>query len=462
MRLRLRLTVAYLILLAGSLAAFSLAVYIAAANRVSDSVDEKLRLKSEAIVTALEPIDSSLSSQTMRVNQRIRLDEEASSGVLFQVRNLEGSVVYSSFPSGSLNLALPNMATSDEPTFATADVAGERFRIQYLPITSSDGISGSVVIAQSLKDSGDWLSHMRTILIFGGVAVLLITNVPAYLVARRVLEPVRAVSRLARDIEQTADFSRRVRAFAGGDEMAELTATFNSMIECVERTLETQKAFLAESSHELRRPLTVLRTDVDVLRRPGLPKEQREACLGQMIAELEAMSALLSDLVLLSREGRHELVLAPVDYSAVCEQAMARLRAQDDQHELTAEIAAGVRVQGDEKRLAQMLWNLLENSVQYTPKGGEIEVRVHATDGLARLEVRDSGTGISEEDLPHIFDRFYRARGARDARSEGSGLGLAIVKYVAEGHHGFINVTSRPGEGTAFVVDLPLAVPSDS
>jgi two-component system OmpR family sensor kinase len=461
-RLRLRLTVAYLVLLAASLVAFSLAVYIVTANRVSDSVDEKLRLKGEAIVTSLEPIDPPLSSQTMRANQRLRLDEEASSGLLFQVRNLEGNVVYSSFPSGSLNLALPNMGTSEKPTFATADVGGERFRIQYLPIASNGEMLGSVVIAQSLKDKSDWLSQTRTILIFGGVAVLLITNVPAYLVARRVLEPVRAVSRLARDIEQTADFSRRVRASAGGDEMAELTATFNSMIERVERTLEMQKTFLADSSHELRRPLTVLRTDLDILRKPGLPTEERDACLGQMVAEVEAISRLLSDLLLLSREGRHELVLVPVDCSAVCEQALARLRAQDDRHELAAEIAPSVRVQGDENRLAQMIWNLLENSVQYTPEGGRIEVQLHATDGMARLEVRDNGIGISREDVPHIFDRFYRARGARYARTEGSGLGLAIVKYIVEGHNGSINVTSQPGNGTAFVVDLPLAAASPS
>ncbi len=461
MRLRFRLTIAYVVLLAGSLAAFSLAVYIATDNRVSDSVDDKLRLKSEAIVTSLEPIDPPLSSQTMRANQRLRLDEEASSGLLFQIRNLEGSVVYSSFPSGNLYLALPNMGISEKPTFATADVGGESFRIQYLPIMFNDEMLGSVVVAQSLKDKSDWLGQTRTILILGGAAVLLITNVPAYFVARRVLAPVHAVSRLARDIEQTADFSRRVRTSTGG-ELANLTATFNSMIECVERTLETQKAFLADSSHELRRPLTVLRTNVDILRKPGLPPEQRDDCLEQMAAELEAVSHLLSDLLLLSREGRDELVLAPVDYSAVCEQAVARLRAQDEQHALTADIATGAHVQGDEKRLAQMVWNLLENSVQYTPEGGQIEVQLRATDRLARLEVQDNGIGISEEDLPHIFDRFYRARGARDARSEGSGLGLAIVKHIAESHNGSINVTSQPGEGTSFVVALPLTAASDS
>ncbi len=461
MRLRLRLTVAYVVLLAGSLAAFSLAVYIATASRASGGVDDKLRLKGEAIITSLEPIEPPLSPQTMRANQRLRLDEEASSGLLFQIRNLEGSVVYSSFPSGNLYLALPNMGLSEEPTYATVDAGGESFRIQYMPVIFNDEMLGSVVVAQSLKDKTDWLSEMRTILIIGGVAVLLITNIPAYLVARRVLEPVRAVSRLARDIEQTADFTRRVRTSAGG-ELENLTATFNSMIECVERTLETQKAFLADSSHELRRPLTVLRTDVDVLRKPGLRPEQRDACLEQMAAELEAVGNLLSDLLLLSREGRDELVLAPVDYSAVCDQAVARLRAQDEQHTLTADIAAGVHVQGDEKRLARMVWNLLENSVQYTPQGGQIEVQLHATAGLARLEVRDNGIGISEEDLPHIFDRFYRARGARGARSEGSGLGLAIVKHIAGGHNGSITVTSQPGEGTTFVVALPLAAAPDS
>ena len=457
MPLRLRLTIVYVILLAGALAGLALSVYLVTSNRISASVNDKLKLQSDAVITALRPIDPPLSEETMRENQWLRLDEEAASGVTFQLTSLDGRVLYSSFPSGSPELPLPGTGNARESFFATTDVLEERFRLQYKPISQDGQVLGGVVTGQSLKDTDAALSQVRTTLIFGGVAVLLITNVPAYLLAGRVLEPVRRVSRLARDIERTADFSRRVPLSAAGDEMAELTATFNSMIKRVERMLEAQKAFLADSSHELRRPLTVLRTNIAILRDPSLPAEEREVCLRDMRVEAQAMSQLLSDLLLLSREERQEIEHAPVDCSSICEQTVARLRAQDDHHELVTGIAAGVWVKGDEKRLRQMLQNLLENSADYTPEGGRIELDLRLVDGQARLEVRDTGIGISNEELPHIFDRFYRGQDARAARSEGTGLGLAIVKYIVDAHGGSVEVTSQPERGTTFVVRLPLA-----
>jgi signal transduction histidine kinase len=460
--LRLRLTLVYVALLAGALVAFGVSVYIVTANRISSNLDDRLRLEGDSIATTLQPIDPPLSAQTMRTNQWLRLDEEASSGILFQVRNLEGTLIYSSFPRGSLDLGLPETTTPEQPLFSTADIEGQRFRLQYQPIVQSGEMLGSVAVGESLKTTDEALNQIRTALIFGGVGVLIITNVPAYVLAGRVLDPVRRVSRLARDIERTADFSRRVPPSAAGDEMAELTATFNTMIERVERMLETQRAFLADSSHELRRPLTVLRTNIDILRDPSLPAEEREACLQEMRTEAEAMSHLLSDLLLLSREGRQEIQHAPVDWSSVCEQAAARLRAQDRRHDLVAEIAPGARVQGDGKRLGQMLWNLLENAAQYTPDGGRIALHLRLMDGLARLEVEDTGIGIAPGDLPHIFDRFFRAEDARTFHSDGNGLGLAIVKYIVEAHDGNVEVNSQPGRGTTMVVNLPLAAESPS
>jgi signal transduction histidine kinase len=175
-----------------------------------------------------------------------------------------------------------------------------------------------------------------------------------------------------------------------------------------------------------------------------------------MRAEAKAMSRLLSDLLLLSREEKQAIGEAPVDYSSLCEQATAQLRAQDVRHRTVVDVTPRLHVMGDRERLAQMLWNLLENAAQYTPDGGRIELHLRPVDGVARVEVQDTGIGIAEEDLPHVFDRFYRGQGARAIREDGTGLGLAIVKYVAEAHGGMVTVSSEPGRGTTFSVDIPL------
>jgi two-component system OmpR family sensor kinase len=460
--LRLRLTLLYVVLLGIALAVFSLAVYLIARNRVSQNVDDALRLQADAVAIALEPAEGPLSVQSLGANKLLRLADEASAGVLFQIRDLESSVIYSSFEPSARNLPLPGDMIPEEETFSTTKIRGDSFRILYHPFFQDGQLLGSVVVGESLENTYETLNLIRDILIVGGVAVLVVTNIPAYLLAGRVLDPVRRVSRLARDIEAAADFTHRVPPSPAGDEMGELTATFNAMIDRVERTLESQKAFLADSSHELRRPLTVLRANIDILNDPALPAGEREACLKAMRTEAELMSRVLSDLLLLSREGTQEIARVPVDYSSVCERAIARLGGRDDRHELAAEIAPGVRVLGDEERLEQMLGNLLDNASQYTPDGGRIELRLHSEGGAAHVEVRDTGVGIAEDDLPHVFERFYRSKSARVASSDHSGLGLAIVQYIAEAHGGGIQAISRVGEGSTFTVDLPLLPASPS
>jgi len=454
MPLRVRLTLLYIVLLALALAAFGLLVYLIAAKRIYDGVDDSLSVQAEAVESLLEPFDGPLSHEDISRN-RLELDDEASAGAVFQIRSLDGRILYSLPQPVNRDLPLPRNAGPKEPKFFSRKVGGQRLRILYQPIVRDGQALGSVEVGQSLRETDAALDEIRYVFLSGGLAVLLITSVSAYALAGRALDPVRQLSRLARDIEQTTDFSRRLSGPRAGGEMRELIATFNAMIERVERTLAGQRTFLADSSHELRRPLTVLRTNIDILSDTALPTEEREACLREMRTEAEAMSHLLSDLLLLSREEAQAIGRASVDYTSLCEEAMARLRAQDDRHELRADAAPGVRVLGDRERLAQMLWNLLENARQYTPDGGRIELRLRRADGFARVEVQDTGIGILEEDLPHIFERFYRGQSARANHTDGAGLGLAIVKYVAEAHGGIITVSSQPGRGTTFVVNLP-------
>ena len=334
-------------------------------------------------------------------------------------------------------------------------VQGSRMRILYQPLVKDGQTLGTIEVGQSLKETDAALDEIRNVSLAGGLTVCLVGIFLAYYLAGRALRPVRQLAQLARDIERTADFGRRLPARGMAGETKELVTTFNAMIERVEKTLTGQLAFLADSSHELRRPLTVLRTNVDVLREPGLPAEDREACLGEMQAEAESMSRLISDLLLLSRDKKQAIAREPVDLTSLCEAAAARLRAKDEgKHQVSIDLAPGVRTIGDGERLAQMLWNLLENAMNYTPSGGRISLRLTRAGERARVEVADSGIGIDEQDLPHVLDRFYRTDAARSMHSEGSGLGLAIAKYVAEAHAGGIALHSSGLDGTIVIVEL--------
>jgi two-component system OmpR family sensor kinase len=452
--LGLRLALLYLVLLTVGLAAFSTVVYVIASTRIYDGVDNTLVAWADAVVATFEPLETPLAEGDI-ADKRTQLDDLTSTGAIFQIRSTDGHILYASFGQFTGTLVPPAATGVAKETFVTTEVGEQRLRVLYDPVVWQGEALGSVEVIESLKGADEALSQIRTVFIFGGLGVLALTSVLAYGLATRALHPVREVSRLARDIQRTVDFSRRLPTPRGGGEMKELISTFNAMIERVERTLLSQRAFLADSSHELRRPLAVLRTNIDVLNDPRLPAEERAACLREMRAEAETMGRLLSDLLLLSRDEAQAIERAPVDYSALCKDAFARRSAQDRRHAFTAEVAENVHVLGDKERLTQMLSNLLDNASHYTPEGGQVGLRLRRLDGIARLEIEDTGIGISAEDLPHVFERFYRGEQARVTHTDGAGLGLAIVKYVAEAHGGVATVKSELGRGSTFSVDLP-------
>jgi two-component system, OmpR family, sensor kinase len=452
--LGLRLALLYVVLLTVGLAAFSTTVYLIASNRIYDGVDSTLSAWAGAVVATFQPLEAPLT-ETDIADNRPQLNDLTATGAIFRIRDANDRVLYASsrqFP-GTPNPPADTGAANE--TFVTMEIKEQRLRVLYHPIRRNDQTLGSVEVIEPLKRADQALNDIRMVFIFGGLSALALTSVLAYGLATRALKPVREVSRLARDIQRTVNFSRRLPTPRGGGEMKELVSTFNAMIERVERTLLSQRAFLADSSHELRRPLAVLRTNIDVLNHPRLPDEERAACLQEMRGEAERMGHLLSDLLLLSRDEAQAIEQATVDYSALCKDAFTRRRAQDHRHDFTSQVANNVHVLGDKERLTQMLSNLLDNASRYTPEGGQVGLRLRRLDGIARVEIEDTGVGISTEDLPHVFERFYRGEQARVTHTEGAGLGLAIVKYIAEAHGGVVTVSSEPGRGSTFSVDLP-------
>jgi signal transduction histidine kinase len=273
---------------------------------------------------------------------------------------------------------------------------------------------------------------------------------------RRALSPVEAITRTAESIELSSDLSQRVGYSGPQDEIGQLAATFDRMIDHLDRVFQSQRHFVADASHELRSPLTVLQGNLDLLKR-NLGEEDRRESLRAIEAETQRMGRIVKDLLLLA-----EVESGPIERRKVVSLGEILLEGLERGRQLTGNrnIILGrheeLSVRGDYYGLMQLLANLIDNAIRYTPEGGAITLSLYRDGDWARLEVADTGMGIAPEHLPHVFDRFYQVDKGRSRVDGGSGLGLAIVKAIAEQHQGKVTVTSEPGKGSTFTVWLKL------
>jgi len=286
------------------------------------------------------------------------------------------------------------------------------------------------------------------------VSILILASAAAWFVAGRVLAPLRALTDSARTITDT-DLTSRLPV-KGDDEIAELTTTFNAMLERLDTAFATQRAFLDDAGHELRTPITIVRGHLDVLD-PADPADVRDT-VALVDDELDRMNRLVSDLLLLARAEQPAFVRPqPVDVGALTADVFGKVRRLAER-EWVLETAADVDVPLDPQRLTQALVALADNAARYTAPGDRIALGSQVSGGELRFWVADNGPGIAEEDRARVFDRFARgAAGAR--RSDGAGLGLSIVQAIAAAHGGRVLLDSRPGAGATFTVVLPADSP---
>jgi signal transduction histidine kinase len=322
-----------------------------------------------------------------------------------------------------------------------------------------------VTVARSLAGVERSLGLLRTILIAGGLAILLVAALLGLGLAAALLRPLDRMRATAQRIGDERDFSHRMPVEGDRhDELGRLSLSFNQMLAELEQanlglktTLDSQRRFVADASHELRTPLTAIRTNVEFLARvPSARTEDRVEALRDVLTELRRMETLVGDLLALARleaaaarparrTFRFDHVLADVHRDA--------LRAAAAGVEVSLGPLPEVWVSGDRDDLRRAVWNLVDNALKYT-QAGRVDLRLRAEDGAAELAVRDTGIGIAEDHLEHVFDRFWRAPGVRG--TTGSGLGLAITKWVAQTHGGTVSVDSTVGHGTTFVLTLPV------
>ncbi len=340
------------------------------------------------------------------------------------------------------------------PTAATSRASGCAF--SSAPIILGNRPLGAVLVAQSLADLESSLTVIRRALLAGSLLVLLLAGISGAILARAALRPVEAITATARQIAGAQDLSQRIPVAVPNDELGRLTETINGMLARLETLFLTQQRLIADVSHELRTPLTTIQGNLDLLRRGAAADPQmRGEALTAISDEAGRMRRLVNDLLLLAQaDAGLKLNLQPVELDTLLLEVyrQAQVIANGVTVRLGAEDQAAVL--GDQDRLRQLLLNLADNALKYTPAGGEVTLNMRRSDGWVSVAVSDTGIGISPEDLPHIFDRFYRADRSR-GRSGGAGLGLAIAHWIAQAHHGRLEVTSEVGRGSTFTLWLP-------
>ena len=452
--IRVRLTLWYVVLLAAILVVFAMFLYLNLARSLHAELDRSLEVEAQQI-NAMVGLDKGRPEFKGRAD---RLEP----GMLVVLQDLAGRRVFANDDDQHLpNLAEAlSRASQGDQTLSTVQLAdGTAWRLLTRPLVVKERLVGTLQVARTQEPIEATLRQLL-VLLAGGLPVTLVLAIGGGLfLAGRALDPIDRITRTAEQIG-AEDLSRRLNLPASPDEVGRLAATFDHMLERIERAYQRQRQFTADAAHELRTPLALLRTQIEVaLAGRGTPDEHR-AVLSGVHEDAVRMTQLVNDLLTLARAdaGQEALVFEPLHLNALADDLVGAMAPLAESRGVRLERGTAepeVHVEADQMRLTQLLVNLVDNGLKYTPAGGTVTVAVGQTPAGALLRVADTGVGIAPEHLPHLFERFYRVDKARARAEGGAGLGLAISQWLARAHGGEITVESRPGRGTTFIVRVP-------
>jgi len=467
MSIRLRLTLWYTIILVAVLILFGASLYYLLTATLLNSIDRQL----EATAQQLEESARMTPSFTLfgMVIEVPDLDMLAGPGLYIQVYDAgQRRVTRRSTTLGEASLPLDTSALAaalrGQAWLETRSVGGSRLRIYTAPLAIDGKVEGVVQVSTSLAQVEQTQRQLLTIVAAGGAIAVAMSAGLGALLARVALRPIDQITQTALAISHTEDLSRRLEITGPQDEVGRLASTFNEMLSRLEALFHTQRRFIADVSHELRTPLTTVQGNVDLLGRGAADDpEARHEVLAAIESEVARMSRLVADLLLLAQaDAGVRLKAEPVEMDTLLLDVYRQARLMADGVEVRLGHEDQAVVMGDPDRLRQLLLNLVDNAVKYTPAGGQVTLSLDRDDEWVQVAVADTGIGIPEKALepgpdgvPAIFQRFYRADKAESRARGGTGLGLAIAHWIAQAHGGRIAVESTSGQGSRFTVWLP-------
>jgi signal transduction histidine kinase len=455
MSLRIRLTLLYITLVGGILTIFGIAVYGSVSITLLNQVDETLER------TALEIIENTSANDLGNLSI-VRLPAlDLPTDLYVQVWGKDNELKASSPNIRLFTSPLdPGGLESTVPIYQNELIANVPLRVLTVPLRGGERSLGVLQVGSIISVIEATQRTLLSVLIVGTLIAISVAGLAGWFTTNRALSPLEDVTHTALQITRADDLSHRIPYHGSpNDEVGQLINAFNQTLSRLESLFHTQRRFMADVGHELRTPLTVIKGNVGLMRRIG---ETDEESLAGIENEVDRLTRLVGDLLLLAQaeSGKLPLDKRLVELDTLLLEVMQQVRvlARDRLQMKLGEIDQ-ILVCGDKDRLKQVMVNLIGNAISYTPVGGEVVVGVGKSGSLARLTISDTGPGIPAEDLPHIFERFYRAEKSRTRSRDGKGfgLGLSIAYWIVNNHGGKIEVNSKVGEGTTFCVWLPLA-----
>ena len=454
-----RLAAWYFLVLGCGLAAFSIMAWFGMQASVYHAIDDELRDRVRGVGKFMDLQTASLSIPEIRDEFREH-SVLGPGGDLFQVCDQDGQWLYRSVPLESNNVPIVRPGALDAPRFENLRVQDRSVRF-YSSRIDVNGKPYTVQVAVPMHEAFEALDRFRLLLLFAAPLLLIAASGGGYWLSTRALSPVDEISRAAQriSIENLAD---RLPESQTGDQLQRLSETLNAMFSRLDAAVRRITQFTADASHELRAPVSLIRTTAEVaLQRKDRSAAEYFEALREILEESERTSQVVDSLMLLARadSGKEALECAGADACAVVREAADQGEKLARNHGL--EFAARlpntpVPIRADSNALRRALLILIDNAVKYTPKGGSVKVNLETSNDFALVSVSDTGIGIANTDVPHIFDRFWRVDKARSREEGGAGLGLSIAKWIVEMHSGSINVESELGKGSIFHLRVPL------
>ncbi len=463
--IRFRMALWYAALLAAALVLFGAASYVGLERYLQKSLEESLVKQARSIGDVLI-VNINQSGQDYVNNEITEHYSPEINGRFIRVTRADGKPIFiSGLPKDGTfdpaHVPPPHLPVTQPFSHEVEMSDGHELLHHGLPYRASDGSQFLIEVAAPYNQIESVLRGLLLTFALGLPLIVALAIGGGYLLMRRALHPVDEIRQKAAQIT-SRNLGERLPVVHTGDELERLAVDLNRMIERLETSFHQVNRFSADASHELRTPLTVLQGELESMARSSsnLPIEIRDT-IGSALEETQRLAKIVENLLAISRleAGEARKQLERLDFAELARSTadQMRLLAEEKNIHLDCNGAEHVEVDADPARLKQVVVNLLDNAIKYTPERGKVSISVVKQDSRAVLEVEDNGIGISTDDLPHVFERFYRADKARSRQMGGTGLGLSIVRSICLAHGGRVTVNSTEGRGSLFRVELPLA-----